>query len=147
MRSSYVFKLFEEDWEKEHEESGWQSNRGLEHAVAIASSAPVYFENANHPLRIRTIPVSSDPPTLRVMWSTGVGASNNPGYKPTLFWKKESEEQEVAELTKVIATTDSYDSTDLCDEPAKTYGKSFIRIALQLEDLFFDRREFSISAI
>ena len=76
MRSSYVFKLFEEDWEK-GKHWGWtHANRTLEHAVAVASSAPIYFSNPEEPLRVRTIVLSSDPLIVKVMWSSGGHIAN-----------------------------------------------------------------------
>ena len=120
MRSSYVFKLFEEDWQKGLY-WGHQTNRTLEHAVAVATSSEVTFAKPNGPEKVRTIPVSHDPPIVRVMWSSGghlsdmLSASTKPYVQFSLANSTEWESVD-------SASTHYYDHNDLCDEPATTIG-------------------------
>ena len=75
MRSSYVVKLFEEDWEKGPHWGFHTTNRTLEHAVAVGSSVKLYFRYPTMPLKARVLPVSNDPLAVRVMWSSGGNVS------------------------------------------------------------------------
>lgn len=120
MRSSYVFKLFEEDWQKGLY-WGHQTNRTLEHAVAVATSRPVTFANPNGAEKIRTIPVSHDPPIVRVMWSSGGHLSDTYSASSKPFIQYASANSTEWESVN-SATTHYYDYSDLCDEPATSIG-------------------------
>jgi len=119
---SYVFKLFEEDWQEgDGKHWSWRTDRHLRGAVAVATSGEVRFSDAMAPSKVRVLPVSPDgsgSPLVRVMWSSG-RRNGGAAAAPTLAWGRISG----GPYPNLVSASTSYVSReDLCDGPAATIG-------------------------
>ena len=120
---SYVFKLFEEDWQEgDGKHWAWKTDENLRGAVAVATSEEVRFRDAMAPAKVRVLPVNPQygggAPLARVMWSSGRRPGGAPA-APTLAWGT----TRGGPYPNLVSASTSYISyEDLCDGPANSIG-------------------------
>jgi hypothetical protein len=131
LRSDYAFVFYDERFEGydlELQGDWWAA--GHEGAVAITSTAwsngIVTFAKPDEPLQVRVVPADGAN-NYRIMWN-----SNVPAASPNSNHLKYGSETDNL-LHSIVATTDTYSASDLCDAPANSFGfrdPGFIHSAL-----------------